>query len=86
LSLFSRRALTCEEVVRLVTDYLEGALSRTDRRRFKAHLSGCPHCTEFLAQMRSTIAVTRRLTVQDMSPEFQRDFVAMFRQWKVETE
>ncbi|MGH3250243.1 MAG: zf-HC2 domain-containing protein, partial [Trebonia sp.] len=43
------RGLVCQEVVELVTDYLEGALSSADNRRFEAHLAGCPHCTEYLA-------------------------------------
>ena len=33
-------------------------MSRADRRRFEAHLSSCPHCTAYLAQMRSTIQIT----------------------------
>ena len=47
-----RHELVCIEVVELVTDYLEGALSRRDTRRFDRHLAGCAHCTEYLAQMR----------------------------------
>ena len=38
-------ALTCAQVVELVTDYLEGGLSEADRARFEAHLSGCDGCT-----------------------------------------
>ena len=37
--------MSCQEIVELVTDYLEGALSSTDRKRFEAHLGNCPHCT-----------------------------------------
>ena len=33
--------LTCQELVELVSDYLEGALSPEDRRRFEEHLAGC---------------------------------------------
>ena len=32
--------LVCQQVVELVTDYLEGALSEADRRRFERHLAG----------------------------------------------
>ena len=45
-----RRDLVCQQAVELVTDYLEGTLSRAARRRFEAHLAGCPHCTEYLAR------------------------------------
>ena len=58
--LLQRRDLVCQQAVELVTDYLEGALSRRARRRFEAHLAGCPHCTEYLAQMRETIQLTGR--------------------------
>ena len=40
-----RDDLVCQQVVELVSDYLEGALSRKDRRRFEAHLRNCPNCT-----------------------------------------
>ena len=36
-----------------------------DRRRFDSHLSGCPHCTTYLAQMRATIRLTGRLRSED---------------------
>jgi predicted anti-sigma-YlaC factor YlaD len=76
-----RRRLTCQEVVELVTDYLEGALSRRDRHRFEAHLSECDNCTEFLRQMRSTIALTGTLTVDDVSPAQLSELTALFRRW-----
>jgi hypothetical protein len=47
--------LTCRELVRLVTDYLKGALSEHDRRRFDAHLVACDGCTTYLGQVRYTI-------------------------------
>ena len=51
--------MTCQELVELVTDYLEGALSREDAERFDAHLAACPGCETYLAQMRTTIALAR---------------------------
>jgi hypothetical protein len=78
------RPLTCQEVVELVTDYLEGSLSRRGRRRFKAHLSGCDHCGEYLRQMRTTVALTGRLTVDDLTPAQQSELVALFRRWRSE--
>ena len=50
--------MTCQELVELVTDYLEGALAREDAARFEAHLAACPGCQTYLEQMRSTIALT----------------------------
>ena len=75
------RGLVCQQVVELVTDYLEGALSPAEHRRFEAHLAGCPHCTEYLAQMRKTIELTGTLTADDLTPQMQDDFIALYRQW-----
>jgi anti-sigma factor RsiW len=78
------RDLACQEVVELVTDYLEGALSAGERRRFEHHLAGCPHCTEYLAQMRETIRLTGRLTAEDLSSEMRADFTDLYRRWHAE--
>ena len=37
-----RRDLVCQQVVEMVTAYLEDGLSRSDRRRLDKHLAGCP--------------------------------------------
>jgi anti-sigma factor RsiW len=57
-----RRDIVCQQAVELVTGYLERTLGRASRRRFETHLAGCPHCPEYLAQMRKTIELTRSLT------------------------
>ncbi len=77
-----RNELVCRQVVELVSDYLEGALSRNDRRRFEAHLAGCPNCTAYLAQMQATIRATGRLEPEDLSPEAQNELTALFRHWR----
>ena len=83
---FRRRALVCQEVVELVTEYLEGALSHADRRRFEAHLAGCPHCSEYLRQMRTVISLSGQLTPEDLGPEMQSEFTRIFRTWRSETD
>jgi anti-sigma factor RsiW len=47
--------LNCDELVELVTDYLEGALDEETRRRVADHLAGCDGCTRYVDQMRRTI-------------------------------
>jgi anti-sigma factor RsiW len=84
LSAFRSRDLVCQQAVELVTDYLEGTLSRSARRRFEAHLAGCPHCTEYLAQMRETIRLTGRLVPEDLTPEMRDEFVGLYRRWRSE--
>ena len=60
-------ALSCQELVELVTDYLEDVLPAPERARFDAHIAGCEHCTAYLEQMRTTIVLTGRLRVQELA-------------------
>ena len=77
----ARRDLVCQQVVELVTEYLEGTLPRPGRLRFEKHLAGCPHCTEYLAQIRATIALMGRNTPEDLSPQRCIDFIDVYRRW-----
>ena len=63
---------------------LEGTLSRSARRRFEAHLAGCPHCTEYLPQMRETISLTGWLAPEDLTPQMRDEFVDLYRRWRSE--
>jgi anti-sigma factor RsiW len=60
--------LTCKEVVELVTDYLEGALSASERRQFDEHLAGCPFCQIYLDQMRDTVRALGHLPEESIPP------------------
>ncbi len=81
-----RRDFVCQQAVELVTDYLEGALSRSARRRLEAHLADCEHCSEYLAQMRTTIELTGTLTAADLTPQMQDEFIAIYRRWRAEAD
>ena len=74
--------LRCQEAVELVTDYLEGVLSRRQRRRFEAHLRGCPNCSAYLEQIRAVIAMTGSVTPDDLSPQAQDDLSELYRRWR----
>ncbi len=80
----TRRDLVCRQAVELVTDYLEGRLGRADRRRLERHLADCPHCTEYLAQMRATVALTGRITPDDLTPAMRDEFIELYRRWDQE--
>ena len=77
-------SLVCQQAVELVTDYLEGTLPRSARRRFEAHLAGCPHCTEYLAQVRATIELAGRITPDDLTPQMRDEFIDLYRRWRSE--
>ena len=79
-----RDDLVCQQVVELVTDYLEGTLPRSARKRFERHLRACPNCTAYLEQMRLTIAATGRLTPEDLSADAREEFTELFRAWRAE--
>ena len=73
--------LVCRQAVEAVTAYLEGAMPRADRARFEAHLAACPHCSEYVAQIRATIALTGAIEPEELSPEAQDALVGVFRAW-----
>ncbi len=75
-------ALSCQELVELVTDYLEGALDERDMQAFERHLSGCDGCSEYLEQFRATIRITGTLTLDDLGPEAERALLQAFRDWQ----
>ena len=76
--------LPCQQVVEMVTDYLEGALSPADHRRLERHLAGCPHCTEYLAQIRETIRLAGRVTPEDLTPGMHTDLTDLYRRWRTD--
>ena len=75
-------ALSCQELVELVTDYLEGVLDERDRTAFERHLAGCDGCTEYVEQLRATIRVTGMLTLDDLSTEAEDVLLQAFRDWR----
>jgi anti-sigma factor RsiW len=75
-------ALSCQELVELVTSYLEGALDPVDQGRFEEHLATCETCQVYIEQIRQTIALTGRLTPDELAPEAERDLLLAFRSWK----
>jgi anti-sigma factor RsiW len=82
VAIFRRKAIVCQQAVELVTDHLEGALPARDRARFERHLADCPHCTEYLRQMRATIDRLGRVEPDSLTPDARAELVALFRRWK----
>jgi anti-sigma factor RsiW len=60
--------LTCQELVELVTEYLEQTLPPAERTRFEAHLAGCRGCRTYVEQMRQTIQALGTLTEESLPP------------------
>jgi anti-sigma factor RsiW len=71
--------LSCQEMVELVTDYLEGTLPSRDRRRIAKHLSKCDACARYVEQMRETLSLLGTVPVDTLSPEAQSTLLEAFR-------
>jgi anti-sigma factor (TIGR02949 family) len=72
----------CREFTELVTEYLEGALSKDARERFEAHMAECPGCTTYLDQMRVMLRTLVRTHAETASPELREQLVGAFKTWK----
>jgi predicted anti-sigma-YlaC factor YlaD len=77
-----RRDLVCQQAVELVTDYLEGTLSRRDARRFEAHLEACDGCEEYLRQVQTTNRVLGSVQPEDLAPETRQGLMELYRQFR----
>jgi len=75
------RALTCHEVIDLLTDYVEDALPAEERRRVEEHLAICDGCTTYLEQVRETIRLTGMLTEEQIPEQEKQRLLAAFRGW-----
>jgi anti-sigma factor RsiW len=73
--------LACQEVVEIVSDYLDGRLAPAERRRFEAHLQGCPYCTEYVAQLREVGGALRGLAAESIALERRDALLEAFRGW-----
>lgn len=71
--------MMCQELVEVLTEYLEGTLGAHDRARLDAHLGVCDDCREYLAEFESTIALTGRVDSGTLSPELRDKLLRAFR-------
>jgi len=81
VAITNEEELACQELVEIVSNYLEGALPEADRERFDAHLDICEGCRRYLDQMRTTIRVLGTLTEDDLDPDARDQFLQLFREW-----
>jgi anti-sigma factor RsiW len=78
--------LTCREMVELVTAYLDDAIEPAQRAALERHLAGCPHCTEYFAQIRLVRAAAGRVEPEDIAPQARQELLALFSRWQAEPE
>jgi len=76
------RELSCQEIVELVTEFLEGTMDSPLRAAFDAHLANCDGCTEYIEQIETTIRVAGTIEPEALSPEFQAGLLESFRDFE----
>ena len=75
------REITCQQLVELVTDYLEDRLSVEERLLFEEHLAFCTWCVTYLDQMRQTIQVAGTLREDDLDPHARDAMLKVFKEF-----
>jgi anti-sigma factor RsiW len=74
--------MACEELVGVLSDYLDGSLPPDDRRRLEAHLDECPYCVNYVIQMKETIDAIGGVSLESLAPERQEEVLEAFRGWR----
>jgi hypothetical protein len=78
--------LTCRRVTELADEYLEQRLGVDAHACFEQHLHACTWCMTYVAQLRATLGMLRRLGADNAGIPAGRDKLAvLFRRWKQET-
>src|SRR6266851_6167159 len=74
--------MACQELVELVTAYLEGYLATAERARFEEHLATCSGCRTYLEQMRMTLRALDRVPEPSISTEGREQLLRRYRAWE----
>ncbi len=76
------RELSCQEIVELVTEFLEGTMDDPLRAAFVAHLAKCDGCSYYLEQIEATIRVAGTIEPEALSPQFEAGLLEAFRDFE----
>jgi anti-sigma factor RsiW len=74
--------MDCNELVELVTAYLDGSLDPDTRERFEQHLLECDGCENYLQQFNSTVDTLGRIRDDAIEPEFRDRLLGAFKNWR----
>lgn len=77
-----RNMMRCQELVELVTEYLEGILPRKDHNRLEEHMATCQGCRNYVRQMRTVIRTLARFPRRQMPGRTRTRLLRVFRDWK----
>ena len=74
--------ISCQEVVELVSDYLEQALPSEEAAVFEQHLNFCEGCVYYVDQVRATVAATSELVPEAVPDDVKEKLLTAFRDWR----
>ena len=78
----STEHISCQEVVELVTDYLDRALPADQAALFEQHINFCDGCVRYVEQIKATAEALGEVREEDVSPEAKDRLMAAFRNWR----
>lgn len=78
----NERPLDCDELVELVSDYLDDSLDLSTRARFDEHLLDCDGCANYLQQFRVTVATLGKVSEDAIEPAFRNRLLDAFHDWR----
>ncbi len=74
--------MDCNELVELVSAYLDGSLDLEQRARFDVHLLECDGCANYLQQFRATVRTLGRIRDDEFEPTFRTRLMNAFMDWR----
>lgn len=73
---------TCQDVVALTSDYVEGAMTSEQMTAFELHLNFCDGCSSFVDQVRTTATMAHGMSEEEIPEELRSKLLSAFRDWK----
>jgi anti-sigma factor RsiW len=74
--------MDCNELVELVTAYLDGALDDETHARVEAHLTTCDGCVNYIQQIRETVQTVGKIRDQELDPAFRSRLLDAFKDFR----
>jgi anti-sigma factor RsiW len=75
--------VSCQELVELVTAYLDGALPAQVVQALDEHVQDCHFCAEYIQQMRTTVRLSAATAAAELEQRPDRDaLLAAFRDFQ----
>ncbi len=72
----------CQQVVELVSDYLNHVLTPDDHVAFEKHLYTCPPCTAYLQQMKTVLRLSGSLGQKPPPEPVEQELLGLFHRWQ----